>query len=65
MGDARALEGLAAATRDPDQVVRCQVAEALGSLGDTRAVAALTALLGDPSPPVRSSAAAALETLRG
>jgi HEAT repeat protein len=65
MGDVRALEGLAAATRDPDENVRCRVAEALGNVGDTRAVAALTALLGDASPHVRRCAATALETLRG
>ncbi|MBI5242610.1 MAG: HEAT repeat domain-containing protein [Elusimicrobia bacterium] len=62
-GDARAVEPLIKALRDPADAVRFNAVEALGLLGGPRSVAALKRCIEDKSPELRTRAAAALEGL--
>ncbi len=64
MGDKRAANGLAVATKDANPLVRSAATEALGTIGDPRAGDALRPLLSDPNPRVRLKAAAALGRVR-
>jgi len=63
LGDKRAVEPLIKALKDPDWIVRCDVAIALGALGDECAVEPLIYALKDPSEFVRKDAAVALRKL--
>src|ERR1700692_3479003 len=60
MKDPRAGPPLIAALNDPDRLVRCSVAAALGELKDPRAVAPLHAAMNDPDLFVQGRAAKAL-----
>ncbi len=45
IGDRAAVDGLLAALRDPEPVVRARAAEALGQIGDARAAPAVAQLV--------------------
>ncbi len=60
IADARVLEGLVAALRSTDWVVRMHAAKALGRIGEARAVGALLPLLQDKVKAVREDVVAAL-----
>lgn len=59
-GDARAVEPLLAALRDPDGNTRYAAAQSLGHFGDARAVDPLIAALKDPDRNARRAAAQSL-----
>lgn len=61
LGDARAVEPLIAALRDPDYLSRVAAVEALANLGDARAIGPLTAVLDDKNKAVSQAAASALK----
>ncbi|MBZ0284819.1 MAG: HEAT repeat domain-containing protein [Anaerolineae bacterium] len=54
LGDARAIEPLIAALKDPEHDVRRLAVHALGKLGDNRILEPLSQLLNDPNPDVRT-----------
>ena len=60
MAKAKNVDGLIAALRDDDYIVRWKVAEALGEIGDARAVEPLIKALGDEDGDVRQAATEAL-----
>ena len=60
IADARVLDGLMAALRSTDWVVRMHAAKALGRIGEARAVGALLPLLQDKVKAVREDVVAAL-----
>ena len=60
IGDARAVEPLCVALRDPDWAVQSKAAGALGNLGDPRAVEPLITASKEMDPNVRLSAIGAL-----